>query len=345
MVYKNILSNQILPDISKLKAAQEIKINRGNFKIIDYDINLDALDFCQRVDIPKDWHIRINQGTLGQRLPFDWTELYINKYNQNFNPDRFCANAWALCKLKRANPEFNDKLVSLKNELIERLLEYTIIQNNARYVIYKFDLNLYCGLPQPWVSGFAQGQILSGLCYLYKYFNDTKALKIAEEIWSSFIQYRARKTENFWITEIDHNGYFWIEEYPLKNDPQPKVLNGHIWGIYGLYNYYQIKLDISSKQLLQGAITSIHHYVNKYRRQNKINYYDLRTFKPDYYPERTVYQQRDLFTITGEEYFLYTSKLFQEDLDNWQLSLGYKLQKTKEKIKIFLNNIKSWLFN
>ena len=44
---------------------------------------------------------------------------------------------------------------------------------------------------------------------------------------------------NPWISGIDGDNYLWLEEYPDSDQPN-KTLNGKIFAIYGLYDFYQL---------------------------------------------------------------------------------------------------------
>lgn len=313
-IEERIPAQDLYRSIPELSGLEEVQVKHGRFKVFKYEIDLTALDLTRRVKIPENWKPESNSKKLGERLPFDWGEWYKKDLKQFFNPHVFYLNALALCKYVPSTDEEAHALVRLKDELIDRFIEFTELQDGARYVIYTFDSTAFSGIKAPWVSGFAQGQALSALCHLYRRFEDDRYLKMAEEIWNSFTQYRDTSSGRFWVTEIDDSGFLWIEEYPLSKEPQPKVLNGHICGIHGLYNYFQLRPHNSDiLRLLQGAITSVHRYVNYYRRPGKVNRYSLWDENPDYLPTRTVSQQNDLFQITNEPYFFLMAESFRMD--------------------------------
>ncbi|MDJ0734363.1 MAG: D-glucuronyl C5-epimerase family protein [Nostocaceae cyanobacterium] len=308
---ENIDSLTTIPSLDKLEWAT---YNKFKFKLKKYRIDLDA--FNEIGGVPNNWNIPVHNlnKPLESILPYKLPENYINKYKQLFSPWNFKVNAISLANVQTSNQAEYDVLVKLKDKLIDRLLEFTIVQAEARYIIYKFDLRFGdTVLLKPWVSGFAQGVTLSGLYHLYQRFGDERCLKIADEIFAALTQYRNKQDNKFWVTEIDDSGYLWIEEYPLNSEPQPKILNGHIAGILGVYDYYRMQPNNDVLTFLQAAITTIHRYVNEYRRPGDINLYDLRFKESDYGPQRTILQQKYLFDITGEPYFLKMSESFKKD--------------------------------
>ncbi|MDJ0694071.1 MAG: D-glucuronyl C5-epimerase family protein [Mastigocoleus sp. MO_188.B34] len=303
-----------IPSLDKLEWAT---YNTFKFKLKRYRIDLNA--FNETGGVPRNWKIPVHNlnDSLESILPYNLPDNYIKKYKQLFSPWTFKVNAMALANVQTSNQAEYDALVKLKDKLIDRLLEFTVLQSQARYIIYKFDFPISdtdSVLLKPWVSGFAQGVTLSGLYHLYQRFGDERCLKIADEIFATFTQYRNKQNNKFWVTEIDESGYIWIEEYPLNSEPQPKVLNGHIHGILGVYDYYRMRPDNKDVlTFLQGAITTVHRYVNQYRKPGHINLYDLRFKKSDYGPQRTILQQKYLFDITGQPYFLKMSESFKKD--------------------------------
>lgn len=125
-----------------------------------------------------------------------------------------------------------------------------------------------------------------------------------------------------WTVFIDENKYYWIEEYPWIEYTQ--ALNGFIYAIYGLYEYYLLTNDFYCKVLLQAAITTIRHNIQKYRIENAISYYCLRhKGQIATYHMFHIEQLQMLYKITGDTFFRETADLFYND---YHLSANPEIQ-------------------
>lgn len=73
---------------------------------------------------------------------------------------------------------------------------------------------------------------------------------------------------------IDATGHLWFEEYPME--APTKVLNGFIFTIFGIYDYYQVTHQTEAKDLLQGGLTTVKDYVAPYRLPENYSRYCLK---------------------------------------------------------------------
>lgn len=197
---------------------------------------------------------------------------------------------------------------------LNKLLDISVKSDNARYFPYGFDFALH-GIPEdtliaPWYSGMAQGQALSAFVRAYKLRGVTEYLTASEEIFRSFTQYLGNS--NPWTVFIDDRGYYWIEEYPYIERTQ--ALNGFIFGIYGLYDYYIILKDLLAFELCQAAITTVQEYIYTYRVPGGISYYCQRHKQqiPKYHIIHTQ-QLFMLYKITQADFFRTAAEAFYSD--------------------------------
>ena len=57
-----------------------------------------------------------------------------------------------------------------------------------------------------------------------------------------------------WTLFVDRHGYLWFEEY--AGDTKPLlVLNGHMFAIFGVWDYYQLTQSAKAKRLFDGGVT------------------------------------------------------------------------------------------
>jgi len=221
-----------------------------------------------------------------------WTLGFLDSYDQT------------------GDPEYLDRA-----ELFaQKLREISIEVKEAIYFPYTFDIPVH-GHPvdqmvAPWYSGMAQGQSLSAFVRLYSVTGKREYLKTSENIFQSFLY--LREESDPWTAFVDTSGYYWIEEYPMEVPGQ--VLNGFIFAIYGLYDYYLLTKDIVSRLLLQASITTIQRYISEYRNEGGISYYCLKHKHQDGgYHMIHIDQLYTLYRITGDDYFLEMAHNFEAD--------------------------------
>ena len=56
------------------------------------------------------------------------------------------------------------------------------------------------------------------------------------------------EVKNGGVTYTDENKNIWIEEYIMKNEPT-HILNGFIWALWGIYDYWLLSSDKNIKIL------------------------------------------------------------------------------------------------
>jgi hypothetical protein len=195
-----------------------------------------------------------------------------------------------------------------------KLIEIGTHANGAIYFPYDFDIPIHGVqneiLIAPWYSGMAQGQALSAFVRLYNITLDGVYLNAADLTFYSFKN--VGREFQPWTVFLDSQGYYWIEEYPWQEPTQ--VLNGFIFGIYGLYDYYLLKGDNESHQLIQASLTTILEYISSYRNPGGISFYCLRHKHLDpLYHTIHIDQLRMLHHITGESDFADMADLFYAD--------------------------------
>ena len=166
----------------------------------------------------------------------------------------------------------------------------------------------------PWYSAMAQGKALSVFCRLYELTSDDRYIEIADKIFNSF--YRFKYNSDPWISCIDKDGALWLEEYP--HEEPSHVLNGMIFAIYGIYDYYILNNSEEAKVMLKASLTTIKNNLENYRQIDDLSYYSLKyDHKIDYYQRIHIQQLHDLSAITDDNYFSDMADLMQEDFNIW----------------------------
>ena len=176
--------------------------------------------------------------------------------------------------------------------------------NGALYFPYNYDFLLHGyeedKMVAPWYSGMAQGKALSAFIRLYKVTNQEKYLSVADKILLSFT--KLKDEGDPWVAYRDAAGYYWIEEYPM-NEPD-HTLNGFGFAIYGLYDYYIVKKDAVSKNLLQESLATIKEYLPQFRNVGEKSSYCLKhRLQKGNYHYIHIRQVRTMYYITEDDFF------------------------------------------
>ena len=189
--------------------------------------------------------------------------------------------------------------------------------NNGKVYVWEhnFDWVYKENLIKPWYSGLAQGQGLSVLCRAYKSTRDDKYLDSIEKIYKSFLL----DIKNGGVTFKDQKGDIWIEEYIMKNNPT-HILNGFIWGLWGIYDYWLLTKNEDIKNKFDQYIKTLKNNLDKY----DIGYwslYELSELKIKmrssiFYHKLHIIQLQILFEMTNEEKFKKISYKWSEYLNN-----------------------------
>lgn len=204
-------------------------------------------------------------------------------------------------------------------ETAEALLETAVHRGDALFFPYGFPFHSQShSQDPPWFSGMGQGLALSAYVRLYHQTGDDRYLDIADGVFASLTQLRdgvgpVKSGVDPWVV-AEHNGYYWIEEYP--DDPLNHTLNGMNFAIWGLYEYWKTTGNETSHYLLDAAATTIHDNIYRYRREGKISYYCLehRSLSEKYHGIH-IGQLKQLHQLTGDKTFAEAAADFKSDAE------------------------------
>lgn len=212
-----------------------------------------------------------------------------------------------------------------------RLSDIAVEKDGALFFPYDFDLYLH-NIPTEhmkprWYSGMAQGQALSAFVRLYRITHDPKYRMLADKTYLSFTQLKS-KDHPWWVTMVDDNGHYWIEEYPMEKPTH--VLNGFIFAIFGLYDYYQLTKKEETKVLLQASITTVYDNIERYRVPDDASRYGLKLpHQSTHYHQVHTEQLETLYHMTGDPYFHEMSHTFHHDWYGWPAKIKRQVNKVK----------------
>lgn len=106
-------------------------------------------------------------------------------------------------------------------------------------------------LKAPWISGLSQSLGISVLLRAYQTTGDTAYLDAARDAFS----WMTKPLADGGLAVATAGGTF-IEEYPHATAPS-HVLNGHMWALFGVWDYYRVTRDPEALALFQAGITAI----------------------------------------------------------------------------------------
>jgi hypothetical protein len=194
------------------------------------------------------------------------------------------------------------------------LAAYT--SGDAIYFPYPFDWDLHSfvefPMEVPWFSGMAQGYMLSAYSRLYDVTRDERYLDYATRTFNSFL--RPKGDDPYWTVDLEGGEYLWFEEYARNDGPSDRAFNGHIYATWGLHDYWMLTRDERAVALVDGGLTSILHFLDKWRFPGGQSFYCLT------HRERTATyhgvhagQLAYVFDITGAPVFVQLADLFIDD--------------------------------
>ncbi len=207
--------------------------------------------------------------------------------------------------------QYLDALVKLCHKVESIALK----KDSVIYFPYEFDFPLHSNqmdvMKAPWYSGMAQGQLLSLFCRMYEETNNEFYLNVSERIFNSFTQLRGDGHEP-WVSCVTKDGDLWLEEYPV-NLPN-FTLNGHIFAIYGLYDYFRLTNRPEVLPYLKASILTVKNNIHLFRNEGDISSYCLKhKVKSMSYHGVHIEQLHQLYLYTGDEYFEEMSLAFAKD--------------------------------
>jgi len=75
------------------------------------------------------------------------------------------------------------------------------------------------------------------------------------------------------VVWVDSQQHLWLEEYP--RNPSDRTLNGHMFAIFGMWDYWRLTQDERAKKLYQGGLTMVVDYFPQFRNTSWVSHYCL----------------------------------------------------------------------
>ncbi len=227
------------------------------------------------------------------------------------NPVTVCEYAMNFCNdfKKTKNKKSRKFFTNNANWLVKNIVCY----DNYALLEYNFPWPAY-NVPKPWRSGMAQGLALQVLTKAHEVTGDKKYLEVGKLLLNSFFV----EVNNGGVTfKTIHNGW-WYEEYAANKCKISRVLNGMMFAVLGIYDYYKYTNDPDAKYLFDQGIISLKEELPKYD-YNGHSYYDTlgKLAIPKYHKIHLRFLKQ-LYNITNDE-------IFKKFHDKWVNSDYFKI--------------------
>ena len=185
---------------------------------------------------------------------------------------------------------------------------------------HHFDFDYFQTLKSGWYSGLAQGQGLSMLLRAHRVTGKRRYRKAADDVFMTM------KTGigDGGVLYQDAEGFLWIEEYLV--DPPTHILNGFIWALWGVYDYWLYTNDAGAETLFDACIrtisSSLHRYDTGYWSLYELSPLPLKMMASPFYHRLHIVQLDILYRMT-------VLPVFQKTANRWALYSQKKWNRTR----------------
>jgi hypothetical protein len=245
--------------------------------------------------------------------PFDADGIPVLDYKGplglQYNPNAIAQYALGLYDLylDKKEPQYKESFLKQADWFVKNI---RIVENGVGLWEYNFDFEYHKGLKAPWRSALAQGQGISVLARAYQITKNNIYLKTASTAFKAFQKKIAFPGG---VAFTDDKGYVWFEE--LIFDPPTHVLNGFIWALWGVYDYYLLTKNPAALQLFNNAVKTLEDNIHRYDIGFWTVYHLLPTrlkmVASPYYQRLHIVQLDAMYRLTGKP-------VFKKYSDKWQ---------------------------
>ncbi len=167
---------------------------------------------------------------------------------------------------------------------------------------HHFDWEYRDTLKAPWYSGLAQGQGISLLVRTHLETGDSIYQQAAQRAFESFLH----PVDQGGVLFSDTHGDVWIEEYLVN--PPTHILNGLIWALWGVYDYFLATAVPSARQLFDLVTQTLAQNLKEY----DLGFWSLyeqsgtrlKMIASPFYHRLHIVQLRIMHQMTGNDVFL-----------------------------------------
>ena len=197
-------------------------------------------------------------------------------------------------------------------------------------------------IAHPWVSGMAQGMLLSCASNLYLITGESRFLDDAKKIYATY--YAPRQFEDngqHWftakLTDSDfaesvtrsyyqpkgEGAYLFFEEYPTTNPAEiSHVVNGDIYSMWGVFDFYRVTRNPDVAAMFAHASESLLQTLDAFRVPGEASWYAMTDVGKNVWTQNknyhvgVTYQFTVLARLTGDHRYTDAADLLREDYTN-----------------------------
>ncbi len=221
------------------------------------------------------------------------------------------------------------KFFNIADWLVENLEETSY---GTRVWYHHFDWEYRDKLKAPWYSGLAQGQGLSLLVRAHQESGNDCYLEAGREVFDTF----KKDLKEGGVTCTDSKGYIWLEEAIV--DPPTHILNGFIWAIWGVYDYFLHTKDQVASRLFEEAVKTLSDNLSEF----DVGFWSLyeqsgtrmKMLASPFYHSLHIVQLKVMHKLTGDT-------IFKHFADKWDT---YRKSPIKKSAALFYKTIFKLLY-
>jgi len=218
-------------------------------------------------------------------------ELYIGEQR---NPVTISLKALEYYERYEAGDEEGEQLFL---NCSDWLIDNAVLYDSYAVLEYEFYWS-YGNMTPPWRSGMAQGLALQVLIRAHSITNDEKYLNSAQRLLNCFFV----GLENGGVTRKSAASGWWYEEYADEGSEETRVLNGMMFAVIGIHDYYQYTGDADAKYLFDQGIKALEKGLPMYD-NNGNSYYDILGNPSGKYHDIHIELLDQLYRITDRDIF------------------------------------------
>lgn len=154
---------------------------------------------------------------------------------------------------------------------VDWLTENVTQQNDFSVLKYNYNWPFY-NMVAPWRSGLANGVSLQVFAKAHAITHREKYLTMGKQILNSFYV----EVSNGGVTYQSKKKGWWFEEFSDEGGYVSRVLNGHMFALVGLHDYFMYTNDSSANYLFKQGLLALKNNLFKYDKGEGHSFYDLR---------------------------------------------------------------------
>jgi len=261
--------------------------------------------------------IKDEKGVVLYKIPYtqkhDYYPVYVAEYALG-NYNKYIDNE---------NEENKEEFLKHVDWLVENIVD------KKNFGVWEHYYTLpYYNFKTPWIHGMAQGLAVSALLRAYELTKEKKYLDTAKKAYNVFNV----PLKKGGVRYIDKQKNIWLEEYSVT--PPPHILNGYIFALLGVYDFYQFTKQEKALELWNEGIKTLEKKLDDY----DLGYWSLYNLAhkhpaPIHYHKIHIKQLNRLYQITK-------NKLFKKYAEQWDQYLNSWKNRTRVRIKRTLIHLK-----